>query len=98
MGTRRRPPAGGWPDAVETVPLRDTALDAPKGARAGERVVEPDEPPIVRAWITYGREQREAEVDGWAIGWTSRQVRVRYLDAAGRQGWAWVWASAVTRR
>lgn len=77
--------------------MRDYADEAPRGARKDERVVEPPEPLPVRVWITQ-RQTGEAEVNAVALGWTSRQVHVRYIDPNGREGWAWVWASAVTRR
>ncbi|GIG27288.1 MULTISPECIES: hypothetical protein [Cellulomonas] len=51
----------------------------------------------MRAWIVDGR-GRDVEVDGEAVAWTPRVVHVHYLDEHGREGWVWVWASAVTRR
>ncbi|TRW46435.1 hypothetical protein [Georgenia yuyongxinii] len=50
----------------------------------------------LRVWV-HTRQGHRA-VDGVAVAWTSRAVRVRYLDEHGRQGFAWVWANAVVRR
>lgn len=85
------------PRGVETVPMRDTAHSAPEKQRKGSRIVEPSDPIPVRAWIE-ARQSGAHECDGHAIAWTDRQVHVRYIDTHGREGWAWVWASAVTRR
>lgn len=91
--------SGGRPvsSSPESVPLRDYAEEAPESARVGDRVVRPDQPIPVRAWIVQ-RQSRESEALGEALAWTSRQVQVRYIDAHGREGWAWLWANAVTRR
>lgn len=51
----------------------------------------------VRAWIITAQ-GRDVEVDGEAVAWTERAVNVRYFDEHGREGFAWVWASAVVRR
>ncbi|WHP16457.1 hypothetical protein [Cellulomonas sp. ES6] len=82
---------------VDRVPMRDMARQVPAGAIAGDRVTRPDQAPRVRAWIVDGR-GRDVEVDGEAVAWTPRVVHVHYLDDHGREGWVWVWASAVTRR
>ena len=37
-------------------------------------------------------------VEGEAIEWTPRAVRVSYLDKFGPQDSTWVWAGAVARR
>lgn len=77
--------------------MRDHAETAPEGPRKAARVVRPDEPVPVRAWLRQ-RQSGEHLVDGEAIAWTDRQVEIRYIDPNGRQGWAWLWASAVERR
>jgi hypothetical protein len=41
---------------------------------------------------------RDVQVDGVAVAWTTVAVHVHYVDAAGREGFVWAWASAVTRR
>lgn len=97
MGVARRTPPGGWSDGIETVPMRDHAETAPEGPRKTARIVRPDEPVPVRAWLRQ-RQSGEHLVDGEAIAWTDRQVELRYIDPHGRQGWAWLWASAVERR
>ncbi len=77
--------------------MRDMARQAPAGAIAGQRITRPASAVPVRAWILDAR-GRDLEVDGEAVAWTPRVVHVRYLDEHGRQGFVWVWASAVTRR
>jgi len=44
MGSRRRPPAGGWPAGFESVPLRDGAEEVPQLARDGWRSCAPRMP------------------------------------------------------
>ncbi|KAE8763921.1 hypothetical protein [Georgenia thermotolerans] len=81
--------------AVEPVPLSEQAHSLGP-AQHGGPVTRPDEPLPVRAWI-HTRRGHEA-VDGVAVAWTQRAVRVRYTDGHGREGYAWLWANAVTRR
>ncbi|WP_166850868.1 hypothetical protein [Isoptericola sp. BMS4] len=81
---------------IESVPMRDAAHGAPQEQRVGERIIEPTDPIPVRVWIE-ARQSGNHECDGYAIGWTDRQVHVRYIDTHGREGWTWVWANAVTR-
>lgn len=83
--------------SIERVPVHEQAPDAPVEARAGDRMVQPETPIPVTSWITSGR-GRSFEAEAHAVAWTTRQVRVRYVDPGGREGFAWVWASAVTRR
>lgn len=77
--------------------MRDAAANAPESQRRGQRVVEPTEPIPVRAWI-QARQSGEFEAEAVAIAWTEKQVHVRYLDKQGREGFAWLWATAVSRR
>ncbi|GAA1970502.1 hypothetical protein GCM10009718_02520 [Isoptericola halotolerans] len=49
------------------------------------------------AWVTDGK-GRTFEATGEALAWTPKAVYVRYIDPGGREGFAWPWASAVTRR
>lgn len=77
--------------------MRDYAEEAPAGAREGARIVRPDEGVPVRAWIVQ-RQSGASLVNGEATAWTPRQVHVRFIDKNGREGWAWLWASAVERR
>ena len=77
--------------------MRDCAEEAPAIARRGDAIVRPAEGIPVRAWITQ-RQSGEARVDGEAVAWAGRQVQVRYVSPAGREGWAWLWADAVERR
>lgn len=82
--------------AIERVPLRDAARDVPASVRSMD-VVRPARPLPVRVWIVDAK-GRDLEVDGVAIAWTTRTVNVRYVDRGGREGFVWVWASAVSRR
>lgn len=81
---------------VDRVPLRDMARSL--GPRpVGEPVHRHDEGIPVRVWIVDGQ-GRDVEVHGLATAWSPRAVHVRYFDVNGREGFVWVWASAVTRR
>lgn len=67
----------------------------PRQYGAGE--VRPERVIPVRAWvITVSGE--DIEVDGDAVAWTRRAVRVRFVDRFGHLDHAWVWVGAVTRR
>jgi hypothetical protein len=80
---------------VDRVPMRDMARQIPSGAlTTPPRTF--DTPVRVRAWIVDGH-GRDVEIDGEAIAWTPRAAHVHYFDANGREGFVWVWASAVTR-
>ncbi|MFH5822710.1 hypothetical protein [Georgenia sp. AZ-5] len=80
---------------VEQVPLRDQP-DSLGPPQYGRPVHQADEPLPVTAWIhTRSGHQR---VEGVAVAWTAKAVRLRYMDDHGREGYAWVWANAVTRR
>ena len=81
---------------MDRVPLRDMARSLPLAVR-GQETTTPGEPIPVRAWIVTGR-GADLEVDAEATSWTPRAVHVRYIDDHGREGFARVWASAVTRR
>ncbi|GAA1646554.1 hypothetical protein [Georgenia ruanii] len=81
--------------AVEPVPLSEQAHSLGP-AQHGGPVTRPDEPLPVSAWI-HTRRGHET-VDGVAVAWTPCAVRVRYTDTHGREGYAWLWANAVTRR
>lgn len=81
---------------VDRVPLRDMARTLGPHAVGGP-IRRHDEGIPVRAWIVDSR-GKDTEVDGLAVAWTERAVHVSYFDVHGRQGFAWVWASAVTRR
>lgn len=50
----------------------------------------------VQAWMATP--QGDELVDGEAVAWSRRAVRVLYFDKHGREGYAWVWAYAVMRR
>lgn len=81
--------------AIDQVPLNEQAASL-EPAQYGAPVSRPDTPLEVTAWI-YNR-LGHSRVDGLAMAWTPKAVWVRYIDKHGREGIAWVWASAVTRR
>ena len=83
----------GW--VIDRIPLRDMARTLPGKAVTGT-VTRPDEGMPVEAWIVNGKGD-DVVVKGLAIAWTKRAVHLSYFDEHGRQGFAWVWASAVTR-
>jgi hypothetical protein len=56
-------------------------------------VATPAEPVSVRAWARYP--ETSARVEGRAIAWTSRAVRIEWTDAQGATQRVWVWSSAV---
>ncbi|NNU27480.1 hypothetical protein [Isoptericola sediminis] len=93
MSSTRR---GEGDRGIERVPLRDVATEVPPEARR-EPPTRPPEPLPVTAWVTDGR-GRTFRADGEALAWTPRAVYVRYVDPVGREGFAWLWASAVSRR
>lgn len=76
--------------------MRDHAHDAPAAARTAQKMTTPETGLPVRVWLT--NRNGDFQADGEAVAWTSSQVRVHYVDRAGREGWVWVWATAVERR
>lgn len=76
--------------------MRDMARQAPVAAARGGQVTEAKAAVPVRAWIIDGRGQ-DVEIRGRAVAWTSRVVRILYVDQYGREGSLWWWASAVRR-
>ncbi|WP_324654043.1 hypothetical protein [Georgenia sp. H159] len=81
--------------AIDQVPLSEQAITL-EPAQYGAPVRRAEEPLEVSAWIHTRR--GHARVDAIALAWTQRAVWIRYVDDYGREGFAWVWASAVTRR
>lgn len=80
---------------VDQIPLR--AMATSLGPRPiGEPITRPERGLPVRTWLHTS--EGDVEADGVAIAWTPRAVHVRYFDQHGREGFVWVWASAVTRR
>ena len=59
------------------------------------RVITPAAPQRVQAWILW-EDGVEELVQGHAIAWTKRAVRVRF-GAPPHQHEVWVWAGAVER-
>lgn len=55
------------------------------------------QPIPVLAWLLTV-DGEETEVEAEAHAWTSRAVRVGYVDKYGHEDFAWVWAGAVERR
>ena len=81
--------------AIDQVPLSEQAATL-EPAQYGGPVHRADEPLEVSAWILTRR--GHSRVDAIALAWTQKAVWIRYVDDHGREGFAWVWASAVTRR
>ncbi|TRW47414.1 hypothetical protein [Georgenia yuyongxinii] len=79
---------------VEQVPLSEQAHSLGP-AQYGTPVRQAGEPLPVSAWI-HTRKGHQL-VDGVALAWTTKAARIRYIDGHGREGFAWVWAHAVTR-
>jgi hypothetical protein len=80
---------------VDRVPLRDQAQSlSPKAV--GQPIRRLDAPVPVTAWI---RDARGVDrlVAGEATAYSPRAGHVKYFDEHGREGFAWVWASAITR-
>jgi len=85
---------------IERVPLHESALEAPAEARSGMKRIEAPEPVEIKVWIVTARGKAFLSEQARAIAWTQGrhpQVQVEYIDAGGRLGFAWVWASAVRR-
>lgn len=80
----------------ELMPLYDAARPAPKEDRQDQHVTTAPEPIPVQVWADHGRSGYRLR-EGWALGWTSRQVEVRYIDDHGREDTTWFWANAVRR-
>lgn len=80
---------------IEQVPLSEQAATL-ELAQYGGPVRRAEEPLEVSAWIHTRR--GHLSVDATALAWTQKAVWIRYIDDHGREGFAWVWASAVTRR
>ncbi|NLI18413.1 MAG: hypothetical protein GX427_06325 [Actinomycetales bacterium] len=80
---------------ADRVPLRDQAYSL-EPAQYGQPLHRAETAIPVRAWVLT--RHGHARVDGHAVAWTPRAVLLRYVDEHGREGTAWVWANAVTRR
>ncbi|MBI9115675.1 hypothetical protein [Sanguibacter suaedae] len=81
---------------VDKIPVRDMARSlGPKAV--GQPITRPTESVPVQAWITDAR-GRDVLVTGEAVAWSPRAGYVHYADEHGREGYVWVWASAITRR
>ncbi|WP_251151344.1 hypothetical protein [Cellulosimicrobium sp. Marseille-Q4280] len=63
----------------------------------GQPVTQAPEPIPVKAWVVTVAGD-DLEVAGDATAWTSRAVRVRFVDKFGHLDSAWLWAGAVSRR
>lgn len=78
-----------WPQRARSLGPRQYAPDGRASTKA-------EQPIPVRVWvITVGGD--DLELEGEAMEWTSRAVRVRYRDKYGHDDWVWVWAGAVAR-
>ncbi|SFS17476.1 hypothetical protein SAMN04487846_3568 [Microbacterium sp. cf046] len=72
------------------VTLTDAELDI-----ENDPVTRADRPVRVRAWVRYP--EPVARLEGRAVAWTTRAVKLQWETADGERREAWVWASAVDR-
>ncbi|WP_156198972.1 hypothetical protein [Actinotalea caeni] len=84
---------GRHPDRV---PLHEGALSLPPAA-VGQPVRPLDPPVPVLVWVPRAR-FGWARLEAVATAYTPTAGHVRYRDEHGREGVAWVWAGAITRR
>lgn len=49
----------------------------------------------IRAWVRYP--ETVVRIEGKAVEWTSRAVRIEWINANGETRSTWVWASSVDR-
>jgi hypothetical protein len=77
---------GGEPDT----------LDPKQLDLAHEPLTRSPEPQAARAWVRYGEQSIEIEVE--VTAWTERAVAIRWPGPDGAEHRAWVWAGAVSQR
>lgn len=53
-------------------------------------------PRPARAWVRYGEQSIEIDVE--VVAWTDRAVAIRWPGPGGIEHHAWVWAGAVGQR
>jgi len=53
-------------------------------------------PQPARAWVRYGEQSIEIDVE--VVAWTERAVAIKWPGPDGAEHHAWVWAGAVARR
>ena len=83
---------GRHPDRV---PMRDRSESLPLAA-VGAPMTTAREPIAVRAWVSRPR-RGVVQLEGRAVAWTPRAVRVELIDEHFRTEQVWVWANAVER-
>jgi hypothetical protein len=79
---------------VDKIPLRAMAYSLSPLA-VGDPITRPERSVPVRVWVHTA--DGDSQVEGEAAAWSPKAVHVRYFDQHGREGFVWVWASAVTR-
>jgi hypothetical protein len=72
------------------VTLTEAELDV-----ENDPITEAEQPVKVRAWVRYP--ETVARMEGKAVAWTSRAVKLQWESADHEMREAWVWASAVDR-
>lgn len=77
---------GGEPDT----------LDAKQLDLAHEPLTRSPEPEPARAWVRYGEQSIEIDVE--VTAWTARAVAIRWPGPDGAEHRAWVWAGSVSTR
>jgi hypothetical protein len=71
-------------------------LDPKQLALDHEPLTRTPRPRPARAWVTYGSQSIEIDVE--VVAWTSRALAVRWPAPDGIEHHAWVWLGAVSER
>ena len=94
MGSNRRYGSDVSDAVLNEVLIRPRPISL-SDAEIGTRITKVDEPVPVRAWVRFP--ESPIQVDGQAVAWTPRAVRVEFELRDGARLSAWVWASAVDK-
>ncbi|MEP6477861.1 MAG: hypothetical protein ABJB03_00590 [Rhodoglobus sp.] len=97
MGQNRRYGSDVSWAAIAQMVLRPRALSLGEAELGVDPETFPDAPAPVRvgAWVPFV--QATAWVEGRAIAWTDRAVKIQFSVRPGDEYIAWVWADAVRR-
>lgn len=82
-------------EAVMRTGLPET-LSEPEKRLDVDALTRPPQPRPARAWVRYG--EQAVEIDVELVAWTDRVAAVRWPGPDEAEHRAWVWASAVTVR
>jgi len=74
----------------QPVSLSEEELDA-----QADPIIEAKSPVRIRSWVRYP--ETVTRVEGTAVAWTSRAVKIAWKAPDGVERTAWVWASSVDR-